>query len=72
MDSGINSIKDMVIIILKEKERQKVIKLSLLLSFIFKNINNEPIDVDKPAINEIIKGPIISIESPSNIMYLLA
>ncbi len=56
-----------------EKERQKLINLFKFFSFILKNIGIAPINVDNPAIVDIISGQIISITSPSNYMlfYLI-
>ena len=53
-----------------EKERQKLINLFKFFSFILKNIGIAPINVDNPAIVDIISGPIISITSPPNYMLI--
>ena len=56
------------IIIVKEKARDAVINLFTFSSLNLKNITKAPNIVDKPAMVETSKAPIISILSPLNYM----
>lgn len=63
--SGINSVIEIPIIMVKEKLKQKVINLLIFSLFHLKKITKEPKTVDNPAILEIIIGIKKSIESPT-------
>ena len=64
VDSGIKSVILIPIIIASEKLKQNEINLFICDSLNFKKITKLPKTVDKPAMVEISKGPIISMQSP--------
>ena len=62
--SGINSVIEIPIMIVKEKLKQNVINLLIFSLFHFKKITKEPKTVDNPAILEIKIGMKKDIVSP--------